>query len=92
MFFLPARTARQLAIALSAAFVLLGPTHARAAIKTWSGANSGSWSDGGNWIGGTPGQPPQTDDDLVFPAGPSSKASVFDYPSDFRVGTITLIG
>ena len=39
------------------------------AVKVWSGAVSGLWSAGGNWVGGVV---PIAGDELVFPSGVSN--------------------
>ncbi len=77
---------------------MLVPTHAAsAATRTWTGASSSAWSDGGNWVGGTP---PVAGDDLVFPGGaPGSVTNDFPAGTSFQslsftgtTGTYTLSG
>jgi fibronectin-binding autotransporter adhesin len=63
-------------LALGAA-VGSGPHHAAAAAKTWTGATSGNWSVGTNWVGGVA---PVTGDNLVFPAGASNMSMTDDLP------------
>jgi fibronectin-binding autotransporter adhesin len=59
---------------------------ATAAIRTWSGAVSGNWSDGGNW---SPAGIPASGDVLTFPAGASHQTMTNDLPADFNVGGLS---
>ncbi len=78
-----------LLIATIGAVVLVGASRADAATRTWTGTNSGLWSDAGNW-GGTA---PVAGDDLVFPGGAVPNTT---NTNDFAPGTnwrsITLNG
>lgn len=60
-------------------FVVSGATH------TWTGANSSSWLDNGNWIGGTPAGDPAAN--LVFPTA-SRLTSTNDIPGVTYVNSI----
>jgi hypothetical protein len=59
---------------------------------TWTGANSGLWSDPGNWLSSpTPGQTPVGDPsaDLVFPDIDGQRATRDDIPGPVYVRSIT---
>lgn len=56
-----------------------------AATRTWSGASSANWSDGGNW---SPSGPLVAGDDLFIPVG-SREAMTNDLPAGFAVGSVT---
>ncbi len=72
-----------------AGFVFFGNVNrAQAAVRTWTGTTSSSWSDASNW-GGTA---PATGDDLVFPAGASNLSSVNDLTENTIFNSITLSG
>jgi fibronectin-binding autotransporter adhesin len=66
------RAARYLSV-----FLVLTAPSLFAAPRTWTGTNSGSWSDSANW-GGTL---PVPGDDLVFPAGASNLTNSNDFPA-----------
>jgi hypothetical protein len=59
-----------------------------AATRTWSGTNSGMWSDPANWDGAVP----VDGDDLVFPAGASNTSSTNnnDLPAGMSFHSITI--
>lgn len=59
-----------------------------AAVRTWTGATNGSWSNAGNW-GGTA---PVTGDDLVFPGGASNLSNTNDLTENTIINSITLSG
>ena len=72
------RAAASLVRILSASLVLaLLATDANAAVRTWTGAVSGLWSNPGNW-GGTA---PVAGDDLVFPGGAPNATNTNDFPA-----------
>ncbi len=64
------------------------PSNADAAIRTWTGTASGSWSNPSNW-GGTA---PVTGDDLVFPGGASNLSNTNDLIENTIINSITLSG
>ncbi len=67
----------------------IGASGSAAALPcVWSGANSGSWSDAGNWscAGG-----PATGDDLEFPNGATTFAMIDDI-ADLSVTSLTFSG
>ncbi len=59
-----------------------------AAVRTWTGTTSGSWSVASNW-GGTA---PVTGDDLVFPGGASNLSNTNDLTENTIFNSITLSG
>src|SRR5262249_16495697 len=59
---------------------------AGAATRTWTGTNSGLWSDAGNW-GGTA---PVAGDDLVFPSGGLNQYTTNDLSAGTIFHSITL--
>lgn len=72
-------------------FALLGltaPAAQAADTATWTGADSGLWSDPDNWTGSTPA----ADVVLVFPAGAARQAVVNDLPSGIAFQSITIAG
>ena len=73
---------------LALAFVFIIATPLVAATRTWTGTNSGLWSDPGNW-GGTA---PVTGDALVFPSGPIFNKSTTNDLVGFATDTITFTG
>jgi hypothetical protein len=77
-------------VLLIAAGALLFARVAMAATHTWTGAVSSSWSNNGNWSGGTPAGDPAAD--LVFPSGVSQLVSTDDIPGVTFVNSIQLSG
>jgi autotransporter-associated beta strand protein len=65
---------------------LLSAIQSLAATRTWTGTNSGSWTDPGNW-GGTA---PVANDDLVFPAGALNLNNTNNYPANTAFRSIVL--
>ena len=55
--------------------------------STWSGADSGSWADPGNWD-----TLPTTGSDLVFPEGASNLTNTDDLTSVTTYGSLTISG
>lgn len=62
--------------------------HRTLATRTWTGTNSGIWSDAGNWGGVVPG----AGDDLVFPASAINRGVVNDFATGMLVGSMTIEG
>ena len=58
------------------------------ATMVWAGG-SGNWTTAANWIGGVA---PQQDDNLIFPATPTSVTSVNDFASGTRFRSVTVSG
>src|SRR5271154_6267295 len=80
------------AFLVTALFLALGLSRAdaHAAPLTWSATPvSGSWSVGGNWIGGTP---PNSGDDLVFPATSTILSTTNDLTAGLAINSITFNG
>ena len=69
-------------------FVLVPFHPLSAATRTWTGTNSGSWLDPGNW-GGTP---IAAGDDLVFPSGAINLSNTNDTSSGTAFNSITISG
>jgi autotransporter-associated beta strand protein len=59
-----------------------------ATTRTWTGTNSGAWSDGGNW-GGTA---PVPGDDLVFPTGAANQTNSNDFAAGTSFNSIAITG
>ena len=75
---------------LISAFLFFGNINtASAAVRTWTGATSGSWLVGSNWSGGVA---PVTGDDLVFPGGASNLSNTNDLTENTIFNSITLSG
>ncbi len=70
----------------------LTPAYAAADTCTWTGANSGSWSDGGNWTGCDNGGVPEDGDSLVFPAGAANLTNANDIAGTLDIDSITISG
>src|SRR5262249_39308043 len=54
---------------LACLILLVSGSRAAADTKSWTGAVSGLWSEGGNWNGGVA---PINGDSVVFPSGPGN--------------------
>ncbi len=67
-----------------AAMVLLAASVAIADTRTWTGTNSGSWSDPANW-GGTL---PSAGDDLYFPEGAAHPVMANDLALGFQIRSL----
>ena len=75
-------------VIFSLVLVLLSSASLHAATRTWTGTNSGSWLDPGNW-GGTPIAP---GDDLVFPSGALNLSNTNDTSGGTAFNSITISG
>ncbi len=78
---------RELSISTCVAVSMALASGAQASTRTWTGTNSGLWSDAGNW-GGTA---PVAGDDLVFPEG-APKSTTNDFPAGTTFASITVGG
>ncbi|MGN6371335.1 MAG: autotransporter-associated beta strand repeat-containing protein [Phycisphaerae bacterium] len=65
-------------LTLAAASTFVVAAHANAAIDSWTGATSGSWSEPTNWLAGAV---PQNGDDLLFSGGAATTTTSNDLAS-----------
>src|SRR5712691_6551350 len=59
-----------------------------AAVRVWSGASDGFWTNSGNW-GGTA---PVAGDDLSFPVSPSRLTATNNFPASTLFNSISFSG
>jgi autotransporter-associated beta strand protein len=73
---------------ISFACIVLIAIPLAATTRTWTGTNSGAWSDGGNWGGAAP----VAGDDLVFPTGAANQTNSNDFAAGTSFNSIAITG